>query len=78
MSKAPGEYDDFLFYLQHKDEFRQTYPNKCVIIRKQQVVGVYNTYAEAWQNASELFGDNDYHIQLCYSREDHYNRKMNK
>ena len=73
-----GEYQDFEYYLQHKEDFLKIYPNKCVIIKDQKVVGVYNTYAEAWQNASEVFEENDFHLQLCNSREDHYSRQSKR
>jgi hypothetical protein len=72
-----GEYKDFRYYLEHKNDFRKAYPDKCVVIKDQSVVAVFNTYAEASQKASELFDKYDYHIQLCYSREDHYKRKSN-
>lgn len=76
MPEDYGEYRDFGYYLQHQENFRKNYPNKCVIIKDQQVVGVYNSYEEAWREAAELFEEKEYHIQLCYSREDHYRRKL--
>ncbi|MGV3586995.1 MAG: DUF5678 domain-containing protein [Adhaeribacter sp.] len=76
MSEDYGAYRDFEYYLRHQADFRKQYPNKCVIIKDEQVVGVYDTYEEAWRNASELFEENEYHIQLCYSRQDHYHQKL--
>ena len=74
MYEDKGQYKDFEYYLQHKEDFRKTYPNKSLILKDQKVVGVYDTYAEAWQNASKIYDENEYHIQLCYFREDHYYR----
>jgi hypothetical protein len=75
MYEQYGEYQDVKYYLDNKESFRKTYPNKSIIIKHQEVKGVFDTYAQAYHYASDLYPDEDYYIQLCYSREDRYNKR---
>lgn len=45
--------DEFQYYLAHQDEFVEKYDGKTIVLKNHEVVGVYDSVAEAYQGALE-------------------------
>lgn len=56
---------EFQYYLQHQDEFVARYNNRYLVIHEQQVVGDYDTFAEAVTEAQKRFQPGTFIVQRC-------------
>ncbi|NCX95366.1 MAG: hypothetical protein EBX41_02950 [Chitinophagia bacterium] len=55
----------FNFYLANQDELVQKYNGKHIVIVDNQVVGSYNSHADAYENAKQTYPLGKFLIQLC-------------
>lgn len=55
---------EFKYYLDNKETLTEKYPNKYLVIRGEEVVGVYDDRLAAYNEASEKFKIGTFLIQL--------------
>lgn len=63
---------EFNFFKEHKDELQIKYLGKTIVIKNEEVVGVYATEAEALQEASKKFELGTFLIQQISAKEKDY------
>lgn len=63
---------EFQYYLQNKDEFLKKYLGKFLVIKSEEVVGVYDTEAEAYDESVKKFELGSFLIQACLPGEESY------
>ncbi len=63
---------EFQYYLNHQDELVGTYSGKVIVIRNQQVVGQYDSHAEAYMDSIKKYDLGTFLIQLCTPGRDAY------
>ena len=56
---------EFQYYLQHQDELVALYNNRYLVIHEQQVVGTYETFADAVTEAQKKFQPGTFIVQRC-------------
>ena len=56
---------EFQYYLQNQDELVKQYLGKFLVIKDQQVAGVYDTKQKAYDDATEKFDLGTFLIQHC-------------
>ena len=56
---------EFQYYLQHQNELVARYNNRYLVIHEQQVVGDYDTFAEAVTEAQKQFRPGTFIVQRC-------------
>lgn len=65
---------DFQFYKDHQNDLVKEYKGKYVVIKNQQVVGVYNTEIEAYEEAQKKYELGSFLIQLVEEGEGNYSQ----
>ena len=63
---------EFNFFKEHKVELQKKYLGKTIVIKNEEVVGVYATEAEALQEASKKFELGTFLIQQISAKEKDY------
>jgi hypothetical protein len=61
---------EFQFYQDHQQELAEKYHGKFLVIRGQEVVGVYGSELEAYSAAKKSFPIGTFLIQKCLSRQE--------
>jgi len=56
---------EFQYYLDNQEDFVKKYSNKFLVIKNQEVVGVYNTKEGAYDDATSKFELGTFLIQQC-------------
>lgn len=56
---------DFEYYLAHQDELVKQYKGKVVVIKDQQLIGVYNSEIEAIEQTSKKYELGTFLVQKC-------------
>jgi len=56
---------EFQYYLNHQDELVKKYENKFLVIKDQEVVGVYDNKQEAYDGATSKYELGTFLIQHC-------------
>jgi len=56
---------EFDYYIDHQDEFVEKYRGKVIVIRDEQVIGVYDSDMEAIEKASEKYEVGTFLVQKC-------------
>jgi len=56
---------EFQYYLDHQQELVKKYQNKFLVIKGQEVVGIYDTKQEAYDEATSKFELGTFLIQHC-------------
>ncbi len=56
---------EFTYYINHQSELLPLYENKYIIIVGENVVGAYDTAADALYNGDKKYQPGHYLIQLC-------------
>ena len=56
---------EFQYYLQHQEELVQKYNNRFVVIVGQQVVGDYDTFADAVIESQKKYQQGTFLVQRC-------------
>lgn len=62
---------EYQYYLDHKDEFLAKYEGKHIVIKHQQVMGVYSSDLEAIKETTKTEELGTFIVQLVSSGEDH-------
>lgn len=57
--------EEFNYYLEHQDELLDKYNGKYLVIKNSEVVGSYDTIAEAYTEATKLYRVGTFLIQHC-------------
>ena len=68
---------EFQYFLDHQAELVQKHEGKFLIVRDTSVVGVFNSQAEAYQDASEKYPPGTFLIQHCIAGESAYTQTFN-
>lgn len=55
----------FQYYLTHQNELVKQYNGKYLVIKDDEVVGVYDTESDAYFESVEKYGLGNFLIQLC-------------
>jgi hypothetical protein len=63
---------EFRYYLEHQDELVKLHAGKVLVIRGEQVVGVFDTDAEALREARRRFPAGTYILQRCSEGSEDY------
>ena len=63
---------EFKFYLDHQDELVKKYNSKFLVIKEQEIVGVYNSQIEAYNEAKKKYEIGSFLIQYCSPGESAY------
>lgn len=63
---------EFNYFKKHKNELQIKYLNKTIVIKNEEVVGVYPSEAEALQEASKKFELGTFLIQKITAKEKDY------
>jgi hypothetical protein len=64
--------NEFQWYLEHQNELVEKYEGKFIVIKNQQVIGVYDTDEDAYVKSSETNELGTFLIQECLPGEDSY------
>ena len=56
---------EFQYYLDNQADFVKKYPKKFLVIKNQEVVGVYDTKEKAYDDATSKFDLGTFLIQQC-------------
>lgn len=56
---------EFQYYLDNQEDFVKKYLNKFLVIKNQEVVGVYDTKEEAYDDSTSKFELGTFLIQKC-------------
>lgn len=68
---------EFQYFIDQQKELVKKYNGKFIVIIGHQVVGAFNTIAEAYDHASEKYEDGTYLIQECIPGEKAYTQNFN-
>ena len=60
------------YFKSHQDEFVEKYKGKLLVIKDQEVQGVYDTEMEAYTDAKKKFGLGNFLIQHCLPGQESY------
>lgn len=60
------------YFKSHQDELVEKYKGKFLVIKDQEVKGVYDTEIEAYTNAKKKFGLGNFLIQQCLPGQESY------
>jgi hypothetical protein len=64
-SFAPMLKKEFQYYLDHQPDFVKQYNNKFIVIKNEQVIGVYNSHTEAYTETVKKEQLGTFLIQHC-------------
>ncbi len=71
---------EFQYYKTHEDEFVKLYNGKFIAIVGEQVVGIFDTELEAYQEMKKKYGLGKFLLQLCLdekgNRIQHYHSRV--
>ncbi len=56
---------EFKYYLDHKNDLVKTYLGKHIVIRGEEVIGVYDNFQEAYYSSLKTMEIGTFLIQLC-------------
>jgi len=56
---------EFEYYLEHQDEFISKYRGKVIVLKNQEVQGVYDSEIEAIQETAKKFPVGSFLVQRC-------------
>ena len=63
---------EFSYYLEHQDSLVQKYNGKFIVIKDQNVIGVYSSHAEAYNETIKTQKLGTFLIQHCIPGKDSY------
>lgn len=63
---------EFQFYIEHQQELVEKYNGKYLVIKNQQVIGIYNTEIEAIKQSSKEHELGTFLVQKCEPGKDSY------
>lgn len=63
---------EFEFYLNNREDLFAKYNGKFLIIKDQEVVGVYDSKIEAYEEGSKLYELGTFLIQQCLNDDEHF------
>jgi len=63
---------EFQFYLSHQEELVQKYSGKFLVIKDEQIIGIYDTKEDAYIKAQENYELGSFLIQFCENGSDSY------
>jgi hypothetical protein len=63
---------EFKYYLDHQDELVKKYNGKYIVIKGEQVLGAYDSEADAYFESTKDHEAGTFLIQLCQPGEDAY------
>jgi hypothetical protein len=66
--------DEFQWYLDHQEDLVQKFNGRTIVIKDQEVVGVYDTDKEAYDDATKKFEIGTFLIQKCTPGERDYSQ----
>lgn len=69
--------DEFQYFLAHQDELVQKYRGKVLVIKNQQVIGVYDSDADAYYAAKAEHELGTFLIQRCDPGPEAYTQSFN-
>ena len=64
--------DEFQYYLDNQADLVKSYPDKYLVIKNNEVVGVYNSQSEAYDKATEKYKLGTFLIQHCQAGSQSY------
>jgi hypothetical protein len=56
---------DYEYFVKNKDKFLNEYPNKFIVIKNKQVIGVYEDQVEAFTETTKEHEPGTFIVQLC-------------
>ena len=73
MAKKHGSLEkEFEFYLEHQDEFAKKYNGKFIVIKNQEVIGVFESEIEAIEKTSASHQLGTFLVQKCEPGKESY------
>ena len=68
---------EFQYYLDHQDELVEQYNGRFVVIKGEEVIGVFDSEPEAYFKMLEVHEPGTFLIQLCMAGEEAYTQTFN-
>lgn len=65
---------EFQFYLANQEELLKKYKGKFIVIKDEQILGVYDSETEAYQKSREVHELGTFLIQLCLPGDEGYKK----
>ena len=67
---------EFKYYKDHQNELIEKYNDKFIVIRDEQIVGIYDTELEAYSTSKKEFEVGTFLIQRCSPGKDSYTQSF--
>ena len=63
MSKRDNLLSEYYYYMDHISELEKKYPGKFLIIKDKTIIGVYDTFEDAMNGATEKYKVGEFMVQ---------------